>query len=248
MAISDKQFDLFGGAVNDLFGAAGSAAQAKAYGQSAAALDLSAARLDEAAAFSDFSAGMAKQKTAIGKLANEREVFNVLGSQGAGIVGGGFSLAGSGSDILRMTAAEGALSQQIIGQQGMLEEATYKEEAKNYRTQAQAARLDASAARAGKKGSKLGTIAKIAGAAIKVASLFSDEALKDGIVATGREAIPGVPEVEFSYKGDSKRFVGVLAQDVQKVRPDAVDRDPGTGHLRVDYGKLGIELKELTDA
>jgi hypothetical protein len=40
-------------------------------------------------------------------------------------------------------------------------------------------------------------------------------------------------------------YEGPLAQDVQKVRPDAVYTGPD-GFLRVDYAKLGIKMRRVT--
>ena len=46
----------------------------------------------------------------------------------------------------------------------------------------------------------------------------------------------------FSYKGSNKAYVGVLAQEVQQVVPDAVTRG-SDGYLRVDYEKLGLKFQ-----
>jgi hypothetical protein len=48
--------------------------------------------------------------------------------------------------------------------------------------------------------------------------------------------------VEYDLNG--KRYRGVLAQDVEKVRPDAVHHY-SNGTLGVFYKKLGIEQKEV---
>ena len=45
---------------------------------------------------------------------------------------------------------------------------------------------------------------------------------------------------EYRYRGthdDGKRHIGVMAQEVEKMRPDAVSRRPD-GLRQVDYGKL----------
>ena len=73
-------------------------------------------------------------------------------------------------------------------------------------------------------------------------SFFSDRRLKTGIVRVGEEA--GLSLYEFAYAwAPEKRFRGVMAQDVQKARPDAVGRFGGW--LTVDYGALGIEMREV---
>lgn len=45
------------------------------------------------------------------------------------------------------------------------------------------------------------------------------------------------PTYNFKYKGDDKRYHGVMAQDVEKINPDAVGHDK-RGIKFVDYGKL----------
>jgi hypothetical protein len=52
----------------------------------------------------------------------------------------------------------------------------------------------------------------------------------------------GLELYRFRYKGsDHTLYVGVMAQDVLKVKPSAVsyDRD---GYLRVDYNRIGVKF------
>ena len=51
----------------------------------------------------------------------------------------------------------------------------------------------------------------------------------------------GLGYYRFSYLGSDKAYVGVIAQEVQMLRPDAVMRGRD-GYLRVDYDKLGIKF------
>jgi hypothetical protein len=46
----------------------------------------------------------------------------------------------------------------------------------------------------------------------------------------------------FSYLGSSKVYVGVMAQEVQVLMPDAVTRG-SDGYLRVYYDKLGLKFR-----
>jgi hypothetical protein len=71
---------------------------------------------------------------------------------------------------------------------------------------------------------------------------FSDERLKNNISRAGTETPDGIPIVEYEF--DGRRWRGVLAQDVLKVRPDAVHHY-SNGTLGVFYSKLGIELEEV---
>jgi hypothetical protein len=69
----------------------------------------------------------------------------------------------------------------------------------------------------------------------------SDIRLKHDIVYLGT-LDDGLAFYRFSYNGGSKPYVGVMAQDVQQVMPQAVSsgRD---GYLRVDYDKLGLRFE-----
>jgi hypothetical protein len=62
---------------------------------------------------------------------------------------------------------------------------------------------------------------------------WSDVALKENIVKLGN--LPdGLPIYEFNYHWDSKRHVGLMAQDVEKIYPDAVTTDKD-GYKMVNY-------------
>jgi Protein of unknown function (DUF3300)/Chaperone of endosialidase len=69
----------------------------------------------------------------------------------------------------------------------------------------------------------------------------SDIALKRDIVLLGRLA-NGLGYYRFSYLGSSKAYVGVIAQEVQAVMPEAVTRG-SDGYLSVYYEKLGLKLR-----
>jgi hypothetical protein len=68
---------------------------------------------------------------------------------------------------------------------------------------------------------------------------FSDMRLKEEIVPLGR-LDNGIGVYRFRYRGnDHARYVGVMAQEVQTIVPDAVSRGRD-GYLRVDYDRLGL--------
>jgi hypothetical protein len=50
----------------------------------------------------------------------------------------------------------------------------------------------------------------------------------------------------FAYNGSDKVYVGVIAQEVQAVRPDAVTRG-NDGYLRVYYERLGLKFRAYDD-
>jgi hypothetical protein len=73
----------------------------------------------------------------------------------------------------------------------------------------------------------------------------SDIELKHDIVWLG--SLPnGVGIYRFQYNGTDEVYVGVIAQEVMTVRPDAVTRGPD-GYLRVDYSRLGLRLQTLDE-
>ncbi len=69
----------------------------------------------------------------------------------------------------------------------------------------------------------------------------SDVRLKHDIVLLGR-LDDGLGFYRFIYNGGHKAYVGVVAQEVQALRPDAVVRGPD-GYLRVFYDKLGLKFQ-----
>ena len=69
----------------------------------------------------------------------------------------------------------------------------------------------------------------------------SDIALKHDITLLGR-LDNGLGFYRFSYNGSDKAYVGVIAQEVQAVMPEAVERGRD-GYLRVFYRKLGVPFE-----
>ena len=69
----------------------------------------------------------------------------------------------------------------------------------------------------------------------------SDVALKHDIVLLGR-LDNGLGFYRFAYIGSNQDYVGVLAQEVQTVMPEAVVRGRD-GYLRVYYDKLGLRFQ-----
>jgi hypothetical protein len=51
----------------------------------------------------------------------------------------------------------------------------------------------------------------------------------------------GLGFYRFSYNGSDQAYVGVMAQEVQAVMPEAVTRG-GDGFLRVYYERLGLHM------
>ena len=73
----------------------------------------------------------------------------------------------------------------------------------------------------------------------------SDIALKHDVVLLGHLA-NGLGYYRFSYIGSDKAYVGVIAQEVQNLMPDAVTRG-ADGYLRVRYERLGLKFRSYAD-
>ena len=69
----------------------------------------------------------------------------------------------------------------------------------------------------------------------------SDVRLKHDVTLVGR-LDDGIGLYRFVYNGGHKAYVGVIAQEVQTIAPDAVVRGRD-GYLRVFYEKLGLKLQ-----
>ncbi|MCH8519050.1 tail fiber domain-containing protein [Candidatus Gracilibacteria bacterium] len=75
----------------------------------------------------------------------------------------------------------------------------------------------------------------------------SDEILKDNIViyTDGKAIISGIEAKRYNWKDSGKEDIGLIAQDVQKVFPEAVS-EGSDGILAVDYVKLIVPLLQVT--
>jgi hypothetical protein len=71
---------------------------------------------------------------------------------------------------------------------------------------------------------------------------LSDVAAKENIEFVGYRGEHKI--YDFNYKGHPERYRGVMAQDVQRIRPEAVTVGPD-GLLIVDYDQLGFGMIEL---
>lgn len=90
------------------------------------------------------------------------------------------------------------------------------------------------------------SIGQLAGS-VGGAAMASDERLKSHVHRFKTEALPGVPWATWRWRDPANREMtfGVIAQDLQKVRPDLVHTG-ADGFLRVDYaGLAGVTPKEV---
>ncbi len=73
-----------------------------------------------------------------------------------------------------------------------------------------------------------------------IGGILSDYRLKDNIKEVGMSP-KGYKIYEFSYKGDSTRYRGAMAQDVVKKNPMAVGIQDN--YLTVDYNKIDVDME-----
>jgi hypothetical protein len=72
----------------------------------------------------------------------------------------------------------------------------------------------------------------------------SDIRLKRDVALVGRRD-DGLGLYSFKYLWSDTTYVGVMAQEVALIHPEAVVRDALSGYLAVDYGRLGLSLTTL---
>jgi hypothetical protein len=80
---------------------------------------------------------------------------------------------------------------------------------------------------------------QVAGAGLSAYSMASDIRLKEDIKLVGKSPM-GINVYTFRYKGDDKKYQGVMAHQV----PQASEVD-ANGYLMVDYSKLDVDFKEV---
>lgn len=154
MALGTGTFTAAGGVVSDIFAGIGDfqsgSLKAKGLNLQASGLRIKAqGDLAEASEY-DLAGNLAKQNeafteqsTAIKKMQQDRANTMALGGERADIAGAGFSESGSALDILRDSASQGALTKAVLGQQGLITEAGYQEQADSFSVMSGAARTAA---------------------------------------------------------------------------------------------------------
>jgi|CXWL01.1.fsa_nt_gi hypothetical protein len=131
---------------------------------------------DSAGYLSELSLQFQEKSTAIQQMQADREIYKTIGGAEADIAGAGFSASGSGLDILRDSAAQGALTKEIIGVQGSIDANVYKQAALGYRMQAEASRGTAGIADVTAAGDEAaaGTYEEIAGTYDQQAGTYTE--------------------------------------------------------------------------
>lgn len=163
MAFGSSTIGGAAGAVTDLFGA--SASRMRAQGNR-----LEGESYGLAATLAERNAKFAEESTGIKLLQSERAIYRGVGTTEAGIAGSGLAESGSALDLLASGASEGALSQQVLGQQGLIDEAGFEQQAASYKLMQRAANLSADAQMQAASGMEI--TAAIRGAT-SIATLFT---------------------------------------------------------------------------
>lgn len=130
--LSGSTFTDISGAASDLFSVEGDHAKAQYDFAEAKNYGLAADLALQNEKFTETS-------TAIKQAQQQRESMNAYGGVEASVAGAGFAQSGSALDILRDSASQGALTHAVLGQQGLITEAGYTEQAQSYKTMQDAA-------------------------------------------------------------------------------------------------------------
>jgi len=161
MAFGAGTISSLGGAVSDLF--AGQAAGFKAKGS-----EFEKRNYLLASDLAEQNARFTETSTAIKQAQLAREVTKTTGGMEADVAGAGFAEGGTALDLLRESASQGALTHAVAGQQGLITEAGYKEQAQSYQNMASAAQVAIDADKAAQEGSFITAGLKVAGAVASV--------------------------------------------------------------------------------
>lgn len=156
--VSGSTFSDIGGGVSDLFAASADRFRAKG-------ARIEGEQYAKAAGLADLNATYTKESTDIKEFQTQRSIFQTIGKQQADVAASGFATSGSALDLLRDSATQGALAKAVLGQQGLIEEAGYEEQAQSYRLMQEAANQAATAADHAAQGAQTSAFIKFGAAA-----------------------------------------------------------------------------------
>jgi hypothetical protein len=166
MAFGTKTLDSFSAAANDIFQgqatansirekAAGTRLQAEGTRINAEGIRLNATGLrlkatgtgiegenyDSAAVLAHQNEQFTRESFGVKEMMADREIYQTIGGARADIAASGFQRSGSAIDLLRASAAEGAMTKSLLQRQGLITEEGYKQQAKSYENLAGYARF-----------------------------------------------------------------------------------------------------------
>jgi len=105
----------------------------------------------------------------------------------------------------------------------------------------------------GGAGGFLGGLGKALSVGAGIASMFSDERLKENVVdiKDGLDKVLKMKGKAYNYIGDESKSSGFMAQDLEKLFPDVVDNSDPSGFKKVKYHellpKIVKSIQELND-
>lgn len=179
MAFGSGTLTAASGAVSDLFAAKGLRFQAAGARIKEQGDLLEKENYLRSADFADKNVEYTAQSLAIKQMQTDRDISKQIGGQEAAIAGSGFTASGSALDILRESASQGALTKAVLGQQGMITEEGYQQQAQSYRTMASAADVaiagEENAAKGYEEAAKTSTITGVIKGAAALASIFTPD-------------------------------------------------------------------------
>lgn len=129
MAFGSSTVSAFGGAVSDILGGQ---SQARGLRLKAQGNEVEAENYDSASTLALQNAEFTRESTAVRLMQQQREAELGIGATRSDIAGAGFANSGSALDIMRSGVQQAALTQQILGRQGLITEAGYNEQAQSY--------------------------------------------------------------------------------------------------------------------
>ena len=138
MAFGSATFTDIAGSVSDLFSA--DADRSKATGDR-----IEGQNYDLASTLATQNEQFTETSTNIKQAQLDRNIYQTIGGEQADVAGAGFANSGSALDLMRDSASQGALTKAVAGQQGLITEAGYQEQATSYTNMAQAANVAADA-------------------------------------------------------------------------------------------------------
>ena len=143
MAFGATTISDFGGGVSDLFAASADQTKADALRLKAQGDVLEGQNYGLASDLATQNEQFTAQSTAIKQAQLDRSITQTIGGQQADVAGAGFAASGSALDLMRDSASQGALTKAVAGQQGLITEAGYQEQATCYTNMQAAAGLAA---------------------------------------------------------------------------------------------------------
>ncbi|MFZ0373021.1 MAG: hypothetical protein WAL39_06870 [Xanthobacteraceae bacterium] len=118
-----------GAGVSDIFAGFGDVDKMKAD-------ELEQGQYDQAAAYAGQEAEISQMSTQIQEAQKVRQTTMAMGKTASEVAGAGFAASGSGLDIMRSNAQQGALAQAVTSEQGMVQTQSYQEQQQNFETMA----------------------------------------------------------------------------------------------------------------